>query len=396
MVKAQAEQIAKERECNANGSVEAVYAGAALAPRPLNICLVIAGLGAGGAERVLSWLARNYGSSGAKVTILSFDGGETEVYHDFPPGIRLVRLNIPTTRRAGQFLPPAIRRTLSLRRAIAETKPDVVISFLRKVNTMTLAAMLGQKARVIISERNNPRMQPAHWLWRGASALLYSRAHAIICQTRASEICIPRYHRPRVRVIPNPVVPIGTRPKPEGMPIRIAAVGRLERQKGFDLLIDAYAEVAAEFPNCVLNIWGEGPLRRELEAQVHARNIEDRVVFRGLSSRPGGWIEEADMFVLSSRFEGFPNVLSEAMAAGLPVIATRCDFGPAELIRDGENGLLVEPESPRALARALQLLLANPDLRRQLSAAAPEVKERFAPAGVWAQWQAVVEEALQP
>jgi glycosyltransferase involved in cell wall biosynthesis len=283
---------------------------------------------------------------------------------------------------------------MALRRAIRDIEPDLVISFLTKINAIALAATLFLKIPVIVSERNNPLMQPAHWLWRVTLWLLYSRARAIICQTRASVVCIPKYCRSRIRIIANPVWPIDRRPVRHGEPMRIAAVGRLERQKGFDVLISAFADVATEFPDCGLHLWGQGPLRDELADQARQLAIENRVQFRGVSSTPGAWIEEVDIFVLSSRFEGFPNVLAEAMAAGLPVVATRCDFGPPDLVREGESGLLVHPESAPALANAIKKLLADTGLRQKLSEAAPEVAEKFAPWRIEAQWKSVIAEVL--
>ena len=359
------------------------------------ICFVIAGLGAGGAEKVVAWLADSFAKAGAKVSIVAFDGEDDPVYHHLPDGVETCRLGIASGSGAGSIVPPVLRRVMALRKTLKRLSPDITISFLTKINTLTLAASLGLETKVIVAERNNPQMQRAHWVWPKALRVLYRRADAIICQTAASRVCIPSQYRDRIRVIPNPVQAMAKATQPSSRPHRIAAVGRLERQKGFDTLLDAFGMVAEEFPGYELDIWGTGPERDALTAQADQVGIARRVNLRGLSTRPGGWIEDTGVFVLSSRFEGFPNVLGEAMAAGLPVVATQCDFGPSELVQDGETGLLVPPEDPAAMAAALRKILGDDDLRNRLAKNAPEVTRRFSPEMVEANWREAVVDLLE-
>ncbi|AKH42842.1 glycosyltransferase involved in cell wall biosynthesis [Altererythrobacter atlanticus] len=362
-----------------------------------HICIVLASLGAGGAERVVAWLARQLVSAGSSVTIISFDRPEDPVYHDFGHGVRLRRLGIDAKGRGGGLLPPAARRIIALRRTLREIAPDIAVGFLTKINTLLLAASAGMDVPVIVAERNNPQLQPAHPMWKHALRLLYRRADRIICQTRASMVCVPQVCHANVRVIPNPVsAPAMCRSAPDGAGGRvIASVGRLERQKGFDLLIRAFAEMAGKAPGWDLDIWGEGPERENLAALAASLGVADRVNLRGLSDRPGGWIEQADLFVLASRYEGFPNVLGEAMAAGLPVISANCDFGPAELVRDGETGLLVPPEDVDALAAALLKMTGDDAFRDRLANAAPEVAQTFSNDRVANAWSEVLGSVLK-
>lgn len=357
-----------------------------------HIYVVIAALGAGGAERVIAWLTAHWLDSGARVTILSFDSPSDPIYHSFPDKVRLRRLAIDARSRS--LVPPAFRRIVALRRALADGEPDLVMSFLTKINVLTLAATVGMPVPVIVAERNNPERQPAHWLWKVALRRLYRRATAIVCQTQASTRCVPDSCRDQVRVIANPVMePQAAGPVSETAHC-ITGVGRLEAQKGFDLLIDAFARIAGHYPGWTLDLWGIGPENHALRAQAQIHGIGGRVRLRGLSDHPGGWIAETGVFVLSSRYEGFPNVLGEAMAAGLPVIATDCAFGPAEMIDDGVNGLLVAAEDCGALADALDRMLRDAALRKRLAAAAPGVAEKFAPARVAAAWDDVLGSAL--
>jgi len=353
--------------------------------RNREIFIVIAALGAGGAERIAAWLAEHLLSVGARVTIVAFDRPDEPVYHAFSDRLRFVRLGIAAKGGRG-IVPPVLRRIAALRRVIAEGRPDLIVSLLTKINVMTLCATLGMTIPVVACERNNPRRQPAHWLWKAVLRRAYRRAAAIVCQTRASIACIPPDSRDRVVVIPNPVLPAEAVAEREGQRT-ITGVGRLEAQKGFDLLIDAFAAVAGRHPGWTLDIWGSGPDEAALRSRAKALGIADRVAFRGLSDRPGGWIAESGVFVLSSRYEGFPNVLGEAMAAGLPVIATDCDFGPRELIEDGVDGLLVANEDSAALANALDRLLGDAALRRALATRAPRVASAFAPSRIAGEWE---------
>ena len=351
-----------------------------------HVCIVIAALGAGGAERVIAWLAARWLDLGARVTIVSFDRTGDSIYHDIPEAAELERLAIAARGGRWSFVPPTLRRIAALRRTLMERQPDVIVSFLTKINVLTLAATIGMTAPVIVAERNNPQRQPSHWLWKVALRRLYRRATAIVCQTQASTICIPEPCRSRVRVIANPVMTSDGRRGTFQPAQHVVGVGRLEPQKGFDLLIDAFARVAGRHPGWTLDIWGTGPEHHALRARALRRGVGGRVCLRGLSDRPGGWIDETGLFVLASRYEGFPNVLGEAMAAGLPVLATDCAFGPSALIDHDVNGLLVAGEDCAALAGALDRMLGDPELRRRLAAAAPEVARRFAPARIAAAW----------
>ncbi len=274
-------------------------------------------------------------------------------------------------------------------------RPDIVISFLTKINILTLVAATGLDCPVIISERNNPLRQPMHPLWSAAARCLYHRAAAIVCQTKAGISVIPPNARARIAVIGNPVARFPWHPAPQNGPLRLIAVGRLTEQKGFDILIDAFGRIAMHHPEWSLEIWGEGPDRAKLQALIHRLGLVDRVQLPGLSALPGQWIERANIFVLSSRYEGFPNVLAEAMAAGLPVVATDCAFGPAELVSSEVDGLLVTSEDPACLAATLDRILGDPHLRDRIGQRARDVVDRFGADKIARQWDIILERSLK-
>jgi glycosyltransferase involved in cell wall biosynthesis len=170
-------------------------------------------------------------------------------------------------------------------------------------------------------------------------------------------------------------------------------LGRLTPEKGFDLLIEAFARIAPAWPMARLVIWGEGDERARLEAIRARLDLVDRVELPGATRSPERELRSATIFVLSSRLEGLPMVLLEAMAVGRPVVACDCDYGPRDIIRPGVDGLLVPPEDVPALAEAIDGLLRDDERRGTLGRRAVEVRERFAIEAISDRWDALFQEA---
>lgn len=359
-----------------------------------NLTLVIANLGWGGAQKVIAQIANDFARRGWKVSIISIDEAPSDVYFRTDPAVRLVYLGIsgksPTAFRA---LVKNMLRLWTIRTTIREAEPAVVISFLTGTNIRTLIATAGLRIPVIVSERGDPARpgQPRAWLllrW-----LTYPMAFRLAAQTEAALAHFSSAVRRRGIVVPNPIeIP----PQLDAVrPQTVVAVGHLAPVKGFDLLLDAFAACIERHPEWSLVLWGEGPQRAELEAQCRRLGIADRVSLPGRTDQPGEWVRGTGIFVLASRHEGFPNALAEAMAAGLPVIASDCPSGgPRALISDQRNGRLVPKEDPEALASALHELLSDAELRERLGTAARASMQRYAAPDVLARWHEVVEEAL--
>lgn len=190
----------------------------------------------------------------------------------------------------------------------------------------------------------------------------------------------------RVARIPNGIPPFPDRPAvPEGKVL--VAAGRLAPQKGFDLLIDAYAKVHARHPDWRLDIFGHGDLQPDLEARIAAHGLTGAARLRGVTARLPEELSAAGMFVLSSRFEGLPMVLLEAMTLGVPAVAFDCPTGPAEIIENGRNGLLIPPQDTGALADGICELIERPELRARMRIAARESSARYSMPAVRDLWE---------
>ena len=357
----------------------------------MRICGVVSSLGAGGAERVMLALCAGWRLRGHDVTLLTLDDGRQDFYA-VPAGVERCALDIASRSRS---IPDAMRanmrRARTLGAALRRTRPDVIVSFTDRTNVLTLLAARGMDTPIIVSERNDPRHHNIGRAWNLLRRLTYPAASALVVQTEAvrpwaDDIVLPT----RVAVIPNALRPITTPTTPAGTrDTQIVALGRLTSQKGFDLLIRAFARVAGDFPTWRVTIFGEGPERQSLQALVHALDLGERVTMPGTTLDPAGALASSAIFALPSRYEGFPNALLEAMSQGCACVASRCNSGPADMLADHGSGCLVPVDDVVGLADALATLMSDSTLRSRVGQRAQRAVERFAPEAVFAAWDRV-------
>lgn len=362
----------------------------------MRITFVCPSLACGGAERCLVVLTRGLLKKGHDVTVITVYAKDSDFF-ELPEGANRIALGIDKiSPTALHGLWNNLGRLRILRRAIKATQPNIVISHLHRTNVMTILAVGKAPLPVVIVEHNDPVMNPSGRIWDTLRRKTYPRAQKLVSVSQGVDKHFSWLSESQRTVIHNPLelsenylAPAGceTTAKPERK--WITAMGRLTAQKGFDLLLSAFARVAGDHPDWRLMIIGEGELRRELEDLRAKLGLSESVSFAGLLSNPLPTLRNSQLFVMASRFEGFPYAALEAMACGLPVIYTDCPSGPAEIIRDGVDGLLVPNGDVGGLSAAMGRLMSDAGERQRLAGRAPEVLERFGTDQAIAQWEAL-------
>jgi glycosyltransferase involved in cell wall biosynthesis len=288
-----------------------------------------------------------------------------------------------------------IRRLLTLTREIKKAKPDVILSFLTNVNVAAIITSKLTGIPVVVSERIYPPYSPVNIFYRIARKWLYPLANCVVVQTdKGNEWLRSNIPRAKSLIIPNPIQnPLSqTEPYtaiPSYMKKRriLLAVGRLNHQKGFDLLIEAFSVLSKTFSEWDLVIIGEGEERTTLEEMVFNLALERRIKLIGRAGNLADWYSNADLFVMSSRYEGFPNTLLEAMSHGLASVSVDCISGPSDMIKHAENGLLVnQSEQADELVNALSLIMSDEGLRKKIGENARQINELYQIDLIASQW----------
>lgn len=381
--------------------------------RSISLMIVIHGLQGGGAERVLVNLLRGLSRTEFAITLVLYEG---ICAYPIPENVQLRILDIPPGRNLLSLGAGFLKKIRALAGLIKEHRPDLVFSLLSSTNAAAILAAVfaGTRAKVIASEHTFPSVNLANERFGSLTArvitLLYPRAERIIAVSQGiRDDLIKNFgvRRESVNVIYNPVdldeigrlgsnkidhpwfLPAAT----QEVPVIIAA-GRLTKQKGYPILLQAFARVN-ESVHCRLVILGEGGDRASLEKLASELGIAADVSFPGFQENPFAYMAKAAVFAMSSLYEGFPMVLVEAMALGTPVISTACPSGPDELISDGINGLLVPTGDADALAGAVLRVLSDSALREKLSRGGRQRAEDFAVSRISEKYSRLFREIIQ-
>lgn len=335
--------------------------------RPLRILLAVGSLAGGGAERVVAWLANSLAERGDTVCLLT-QKARTHDFFRVSPAVTRVAVGehryLDSSKVSGVV--NRIRLYHAIRTTTKRESIDVVLSFIDRFNVDVLLSLVASRIPVVVAERTDPAHSVLTPLLRGLRPHLYRHlARTVVVQREVTANILRREWRlPSVVTIPNAML-LATNEHSVGS-VRekvVLSVGRLSAEKGHSTLIESWGAVAHAWPGWRLRIAGDGPLRPVLEAQAHRLGIANVVDFLGTIADVTPEYRSASVFVLPSRFEGFPNALLEAMAAGCPPIASNTAGASVDLIRSGHNGLLVPPEDSEVLAQALITLMSNAELR---------------------------------
>lgn len=346
--------------------------------RKIKIILIISSLRQGGAERIITYIASYLRQEKYEISLILYDK-KGPYLAEIPKYI-----NIYDFRKRTPL--DFIRLIFCTRKVIKEVKPDIVLSFLSYTNIVTGLSILFLKRgfKIIFSERNYPpeslRRIKFGWAKKWLMKFTYQKADLILPNSNLTKVALEKYFHVRsdkLKTIYNPIDlgKVIERSREEvAHPFFedknsqvIISIGRLVEQKRFDRLLRVFSYVAKQNEKVCLVVIGEGELQIVLSELAVKLNIHESVDFVGFQENPYAWISKADIFVLSSDYEGFPNVMLESMACKTPVISTDCPSGPNEIITNGENGILVAPDDEEGMATAVNTLLNNKELREKFS-----------------------------
>jgi len=345
----------------------------------MKIMCVISTMQAGGAERVMAWLCRSLSLLGHGITLICLDKGDQPPAYALPDSVKVIYMDV---LESSNTVLAAIRanffRVYKIRSVIRNDNPDAIISFMHETNVIVLLSNIGTGIPAIVSEHTTP-VRRTKLFWSVARSIVYLLADRITVLSEYFKAHYVRWLQYKIVVIPNPVIPVAaseigvtsTERK------RILAVGRLVELKGFDVLIHAFTEVASLYPEWDVVILGAGPEFEKLNNLIEELGLLGRITLVGYVEDVVSFYRACDIFVLSSRIEGFPMVLLEAMLNGLPVIATDCSEAINEIVENGVNGIVVPPDSVESLRDALVELISNEPKMREFGTESCKDLDRY-------------------
>ncbi|MGD1820447.1 MAG: glycosyltransferase family 4 protein [Pleomorphochaeta sp.] len=275
-----------------------------------------------------------------------------------------------------------------LRSIIKKEHPSIILSFLSTYNILTLLASFNLKIPIVVSERNDPKVEPRHIILKMLRKVLYPFADGFVFQTAEAQNYFSKKIVKKSVVIPNPIF---INKELNNLTITkkkiIFSAGRLENQKNFKLLISAFSKIINKFPSYQLHIYGQGRLKSELQVQIDQLGLQDKVKLLGVTDDLHKFLKESELFVLSSNHEGMPNILMEAMALGVCCISTDCPCGgPRFLIKNDVNGFLFPIGDEDKLISLMDKILTDKDVRKRVSMEALKIYEDLNPILIVEQW----------
>lgn len=349
------------------------------------------GIGCGGADRVVGILANELVKD-RKVSILSLTDNNM-IDRQLANNVDVVFLPKISSKSKKTYNLLRIIYSIQLIRKNMKKKPNAIyISFVNWASICTLIARGIMPIKVIVSERTDPRKEPSNAIARQIRDFLYSKADKIVFQTTDAMSYFSKNTQKQGCIIANPIK--------ANLPVcnysnrvnHIIAVGRLEKQKNYPLLFSAFAMFLEKHNEFVLHIYGQGNQELALKDQISQLGIESHVVFEGFHSNVCDLISNGTMYVISSDFEGMSNSMLEALAMGLPVIATDCPVHAArDLIQSYDNGIVVPVGDAVKLCEAMCYVVENPKEAEKMGNNAMKIRETQSVPNITQQWIEVLE-----
>jgi glycosyltransferase involved in cell wall biosynthesis len=357
------------------------------------VFFVIPSLKGGGAERVLIALANHFNQLNCIAVIIALNYGEPAYTID--EGVKVIYMLDRRDSMLWLRIYYMLLTFFKLLKLLLKEKPVCALSFITSANIWTGIVCSITQTPFIVSERTSPKrsVNQLGYLIKRLTALLYKRSAAVVVGAKGVEDCLRENKEFKnlnnVYKITNSV-PSFNPVSPRRVHHRkfILGVGRLEYVKGFDLLITAFNNT--KLHDVDLLIVGDGQERTNLLWQSYNDELKDRVIFTGAQTNLQDYYSQAELFVLPSRNEGYPNALVEAMSFGCPCIAVNCEFGPSEIIINEQNGLLVETENIYAISDAITRLINNPSLKNSLGKQAMRINDTNNAQQIFKQWEDLI------
>lgn len=342
----------------------------------MKFLFVIPSLSKGGAERVVTVLANELVNQGHEAVIVYYFSTENEYY--IHKDVKLI--NLSGGNQENYFKIGYLKKLKALRNIIKNENPDYVIPFLSHVCAHTVCALFGLKFKIIQTVRNNPAALPEGQKARKLRDFLINHSYKTIVQNETQKQYFDKKIHKKIYVLPNPVRDdlFDVEKNKTDEKFIIASAGRLNYQKNFKMLIDSVENICKNNDNVVLKIYGDGELKDELQSYINDKSLQNSVFLMGRTNDMKAMLSSIDLYILSSNFEGMPNSLMEAMAAGVPSISTDCPTGPADIITDGENGFLVPVDDSLSLEKAIKKMM-NSDMDLIAKNGRAFVKKNYSP-----------------
>lgn len=363
----------------------------------MKIAAVIYNLSAGGAERALVNLVSAWNAQGHKITVITLDTTQSDFY-TLTEEVNHIALAVAgQSHTIRQALGSNLGRIRKLRQAIVSVKPDVVVSFMDRTNVLLLIVCKPLGIPVIVIEQMPPAYASSR-IWSILRRMIYPQATALVSASKGIDAYFKWLSVDKRYVIYNPLNTAGM-DEPPALTLNtdrkyLMGMGRLSYEKGFDILIEVFAQLARQYPDWDLVILGEGTERPKLAGLIHRCGLNRRVLLPGNIKNPLPILKQCHIFVLPSRFEGFGNVLTEAMVCGLPVVSFDCPSGPAEIIQNGISGILVPHQDINGLKQTLDELMSDESKRQQLAGQAVESVKRFLIDEVAREWNKLITKVI--
>ncbi len=339
----------------------------------------------GGAGNVVQLLANYYHANNIFEPVVALLNPHTKGYK-LNSDIQVIECSLEKNLSKNKFL-ALCRNVKDVRRIVKQVNPTGIISFLDNVNTLVCISMFFNKMPIIVSERSNPLMIKPYGLLRHLRPIAYRRANKISVQCACFAKFMPGISH-KILITPNPVLQpthIKTTYKTDGI-VNIVSCARLSPVKQFDKMIDAFGKAYTQNPNLRLTIYGEGQERALLEKKLSEEGLTLCVTLPGAVKNVHEKLSLADIYLMTSQQEGFPNALCEAMAVGLPVVAFACHEGLKDIVENEVNGYLVPQDDTTSMANVISQLAANETLRMRIGSKAKDIVNKFSVENICTLW----------